>query len=615
MKEAEEPAGMNKGRSFYTITTLILAILGMIVIISVQRNFVSPVQVRQVNLNTRTGIAAPTATPGRLERPRLSDPPTQVEQGGLIFWGICMACHGDRGQGLTDEWRTLAYADDKDCWSSQCHGSSHPSQGFELPRSIPALVGESRLGKFMSARQLYDYVLAAMPWWNPGSLTPEQGWQVTTYLLKLNGSLPSGIFLDGIVASAIPIHRKLSLPQNDTLFALVFAGVLGLIVIGMVLNDTLAKNAEPAPLRRNMRRPSFISHLHPPAIPAAQARWRYTLGAGGIAVFLCFVLVVTGLLEMFYYIPTPTQAPATIETIHFFVPLGSLVRNLHYWSAQLLIVVSAIHLLRVVFTGAYSAHRRFNFVLGIILFTFLIILDFTGYVLRWDEGIRWALITGTNLVGTIPLVGPTIYQFVTGGIRVGPATLLRFYAWHIFALSAAAAFLLVWHIFRVRRDGGISAPVTGSTRSKNPIASLPGDTPESRHISARVPRSELIRREILGIIIVSVFLILLSTFAPAPLAAPIQDSLSLSTYTRAPWFFLWVQQLLKLGDPFLLGVMIPVLVLALITAFPYILPGAAGDEMGQWFPYGGRTAQFLITVLAIIILALTLLALLPSSNV
>ncbi len=88
-------------------------------------------------------------------------------------------------------------------------------------------------------------------------------------------------------------------------------------------------------------RPSFFHHLHPPTIPAPQARWRYTLGAGGMAVFLTLVVGVTGILEMFYYIPTPEQAALSVQTIAYLVPFGGLVRSLHYWSAQLLVGASS----------------------------------------------------------------------------------------------------------------------------------------------------------------------------------------------------------------------------------------------------------------------------------
>ena len=205
-------------------------------------------------------------------------------------------------------------------------------------------------------------------------------------------------------------------------------------------------------------RPNFFHHLHPPTIPAKQARLRYTLAAGGLAVFLGLVLLVTGLLEMFYYIPTPDQAALSIQTLTFLVPFGGLVRNLHFWAAQFLVIVSVVHLLRVILTGAYAPPRRFNYLLGMGLLVLAVLLDFTGYVLRWDEGIHWALVTGTNLVKSIPLLGNVLYRLVVGGTQPGPATLIRFYGWHIFGLTLAAGILVTWHIFRVRRDGGIAVP-------------------------------------------------------------------------------------------------------------------------------------------------------------
>jgi quinol-cytochrome oxidoreductase complex cytochrome b subunit len=397
------------------------------------------------------------------------------------------------------------------------------------------------------------------------------------------------------------VHRPLIPPQDDATFALIFAAILGLIMLGLIGQEALRRRllASPAApsggdrLREPSHRPNFVAHLHPPSIPAAQSRWRYTLGAGGMAVFLCLILVVTGLLEMFYYIPTPDQAAISIETIHFFIPLGALIRNLHYWSAQLLVIVAGIHLLRIIFTGAFSKPRRFNYLLGLGLFVFVLLLDFTGYVLRWDEGIRWALTAGTNLLSSIPLMGAGLFQFVVGGSQVGPSTLVRFYTWHIYALASVAGIVLIWHLFRVRRDGGIAAP-----------------PPAQRESPQRITRFELVRREVLGMFIAGVLLVVLSTFLPAPLAAPIRGNPTLATDTRAPWFFLWVQQLLKLGDPFLLGVLVPLGVVILLALIPYLLPASAPHELGRWFPRTGRVAQILIIILSLIILGLTLLAML-----
>jgi quinol-cytochrome oxidoreductase complex cytochrome b subunit len=343
-------------------------------------------------------------------------------------------------------------------------------------------------------------------------------------------------------------------------------------------------------------RPSFFHHLHPPSIPARQARFRYTLAAGGLAVFLVLILVVTGILEVFYYIPTPGEAALSIQTITFLVPFGGLVRNLHFWAAQFLVIVSIVHLLRVIFTGAYIPPRRFNYLLGMGLLILAVLLDFTGYILRWDEGIHWALVAGTNLVKSVPLVGPALYATLVGGGQPGPATLVRFYGWHIFGLMIVAGILVVWHIFRVRRDGGIAVP-----------------PPHLRQSQARISRNELVRREVLAMLLASVGLLLLSVFSPAPLAPPITASSLLPETIRAPWFFLWVQELLKLGSPFLWGVVVPVVMVTLVSLIPFILPKPLPSELGAWLPKGNRLAQVLFGLILLGVLILTLMALVPNS--
>jgi len=349
-------------------------------------------------------------------------------------------------------------------------------------------------------------------------------------------------------------------------------------------------------------RPNFFHHLHPPTIPAQQARWRYTLGAGGTAIFLMLVITITGMLEMFYYIPTPTEAGLSIQTITYLVPFGGLIRNLHFWSSQFLIIVSAVHLVRVVFTGAYIPPRRFNYLLGLVLFVVSILLNFTGYILRWDTGIQWALVVGTNLIKTIPLVGNFFYQILIGGAQPGSATLIRFYAWHIFGLAIIAVILIGWHAFRVRRDGGIALP-----------------PPKLRANPERISRFELVRRETLAMLLTSAALIIFSIFTPAPIAAPLQlsDSIRLSVSqsvdSRAPWFFLWVQQMLKWGDPFLWGVAIPLLVLLLLALIPYIFPKPVESELGRWFPASGRVAQITLAIIAVLIILLTIMGSVPVS--
>ena len=349
----------------------------------------------------------PASNAERLAKPALAAQASQLGQGAALYWGVCMACHGDRGQGLTNEWRAV-FGEDQNCWTSKCHAANHPPQGFSIPRDRlpPAVTGPGSLSRFTTAQQLYDYLVVTMPWWKPGSLTSEKGWQVTAYILKLNGALPQGVVLDPTVASAIPVHHLVAATQNDQAGELILAGLLGLVALVMLLQRFASRSAvvapsgaaiaveTPAPARS---RPNFLHHLHPPTIPAAQARWRYTLGTGGLAIFLFLVLLVTGILEMFYYIPTPDRATISIQTIAHFVPYGGLIRNLHYWGAQALVMVLFIHVLRITLTGAYKQPRRFNYLLGVSLLVLTVALDFTGYILRWDQGTSWALVVGTNL--------------------------------------------------------------------------------------------------------------------------------------------------------------------------------------------------------------------------
>jgi quinol-cytochrome oxidoreductase complex cytochrome b subunit len=341
-------------------------------------------------------------------------------------------------------------------------------------------------------------------------------------------------------------------------------------------------------------RPNFFHHLHPPSIPAAQAGWGYTLGAGGIAVFLTLVVLLTGALEMFFYVPTPQQAGESVQMITFLVPFGGLVRGLHYWSAQALMLFSLVHLARVVLTGAFTPPRRFNYLLGLGLLVLLLFLNFTGYVLRWDEGIRWALVVGTNLLKTIPGAGQALYGFVVGGAEPGAATLLRFYAWHVFGLMLAAVFTLGWHLFRVRRDGGIAAPA-----------------PQLRPERERISRFELTRREVFAMLAASAALLILTLLVSPPLEAPIAPG-SFSppgAEVRAPWFFLWVQQLLRYGDAFWMGIVLPVTFLGLVAALPYLFPYLPEEQKGRWLPPAGRAAQWIFLSLALVWLVLTLLEL------
>jgi quinol-cytochrome oxidoreductase complex cytochrome b subunit len=533
---------------------------------------------------TATPQITPTFDSSRLAQPPTVYPPVQADTGAQTYWGMCMSCHGDKGQGLTEDWKNSFPPEEKNCWDSGCHASDAPANSFELPQTgIPALAGAGALARFSNSFELYRHIHENMPFARAGSLTSAEAWSLTAYVLRMNDREAQGFTLSESNGAAISVHHKVTPPASQIPGALILVGVLILAAIGVNIQQAATG------------KPNFFHHLHPPSIPAAQSRFRYTLGAGGAAVFLSFILLVTGLLEMYYYVPTSAQAAISVQTITNLVPFGGLIRNLHFWSAQFLVIVISIHLLRVTLTGAYASPRKFNHVLGVALLAIILLLDFTGYVLRWDEGIHWALVVGANMLKTIPFIGEGLYRFVIGGSEPGDSTLIRFYAWHIFGLMLGVVILMVWHTFRVRRDGGIAIP-----------------PPTERKENDRITRFDLLRREVLAMTVAAVILILFSLLIPAPIKQPITSFNIMSGDSHAPWFFLWIQYLLKFGDPFVMGILIPIFVVLVLGSLPYILPNAKREELGTWFPRGNRIAQILAVLIMAVILALTILGAIPN---
>ncbi len=135
----------------------------------------------------RPPLMAATPTPDRLAQPTLPPLPSQADYGAQVYWLSCLPCHGDKGQGLTDEFRQAYPPEDRNCWQSGCHGKRPYENGFQLPEKVPAVIGKDTIQKFSNAAALQAYIRAAMPYWKPGSLSDEEAWQVTAFLLRENG--------------------------------------------------------------------------------------------------------------------------------------------------------------------------------------------------------------------------------------------------------------------------------------------------------------------------------------------------------------------------------------------------------------------------------------------
>ncbi len=202
---------------------------------------------------------------------------------------------------------------------------------------------------------------------------------------------------------------------------------------------------------------NIFFHLHPVKISRRSLKATYTLGLGVLTTFLFIQLALTGVLLMFYYVPSVERAFVDIVELQTQVPFGQILRNLHRWGAHLMVITTILHMVRVFYTGAYKPPREFNWVVGVVLLLLTLGASFTGYLLPWDQLAFWAITVGTSIAAYEPTMGRTIQQILLGGPEVGQESLTRFYALHIMVIPALMALLIALHLWRVRKDGGLAA--------------------------------------------------------------------------------------------------------------------------------------------------------------
>ncbi len=198
---------------------------------------------------------------------------------------------------------------------------------------------------------------------------------------------------------------------------------------------------------------NFFLHVYPVKVSRRTLSFRSTYRLGFIATVLFFVLFVSGMYLMFFYVPSVTEAYLNMHALSTSVAFGQLVRNVHRWSGHLMVLVVFLHLVRVFYSGAYRRPRQFNWVIGVGLLLCTLALSFTGYLLPWDQLAYWAVTVGTNVAGYTPLLGDQVRHLFLGGQDVTGATLLRFYVLHVYLVPGLLVLLLGVHIWRVRKDG------------------------------------------------------------------------------------------------------------------------------------------------------------------
>ena len=197
---------------------------------------------------------------------------------------------------------------------------------------------------------------------------------------------------------------------------------------------------------------SFALHIYPVKVRRRELNFSYSWYLGVASTVLFGSLVASGIYLMFFYLPSPSSAYGDIQTIQTQVAFGQFIRNVHRWSAHLMVLTVAAHMAKMFYRGAYKSPREANWTIGVILLVMTLLLSFTGYLLPWDQLAYWAVTVGSSMADFVPFIGGNVREVLLGGDQVGAQTLLRFYVFHVAVLPLALVGLLMIHLWRWRKD-------------------------------------------------------------------------------------------------------------------------------------------------------------------
>lgn len=363
---------------------------------------------------------------------------------------------------------------------------------------------------------------------------------------------------------------------------------------------------------------NFFLHIHPVKVHTNTIRPLYTMGLGVMSFVLFVILVVTGILLMFYYVPSTQQAYDRMLDLRGSVAFGTFLRNMHRWAAHGMVAVVFLHMCRVFFTGSYKKPREFNWVLGVLLFLVTLFLSFTGYLLPWDQLAFWAITVGAAIAGYAPVVGDQIRFLLLGDADVGQEALLRFYVLHVAVLPALLTMLIAVHFWRIRKDGGLSRPEESPEDGELPEPAVPAP---NRNYGlqgivrlkfkqlARTPDNtvyswpNLLMAELFVFVVTLAVILVLSLFFDAPLEEPV-NVMHPPNPAKAPWYFLGLQELVSYSA-FWGGVGIPGLAVAALLLAPYLDRSTKG--VGVWFSRHRLLANTLFLTFVIVNIGLIII--------
>lgn len=362
---------------------------------------------------------------------------------------------------------------------------------------------------------------------------------------------------------------------------------------------------------------NFFLHFHPVKCHKNSIDPFYTLGLGVISASLFFLLTLTGVILMFFYIPAEDRAYDIMKDWQDTTPFAQFYRNMHRWSAHMMVLFVFLHMSRVFYTGSYKGERKFNWVVGVILMVLTLLLSFTGYLLPWDQLAFWAVTVGSEIAGYAPNLPGFEYNInrvmLLASTTVGQDALIRFYVLHVALLPLLAGTLIGVHFWRIRKDGGLSRPpddfrpypyrvvqrsdtketfAPGVKRTYGLVELVRGSCPtvDKGPYNYVFTWPYLLRAELVAFLFTVVLVTGLS-FIDAPLEEPANPTAPPNP-SKAPWYFLGLQEMVSYSA-FWGGVGIPGLIVLGLMLIPYFDRNPKGT--GYWFHRSRYFAIFLYT--------------------
>jgi ubiquinol-cytochrome c reductase cytochrome b subunit len=309
---------------------------------------------------------------------------------------------------------------------------------------------------------------------------------------------------------------------------------------------------------------TFLLHIKPTYYHESVTRFTHTFRLGLLSTWLFFIETITGIFLMIWYAPSPDRAYDDMIRLLSNVPFGQFMRDLHRLGAEAMVAIVTLHMVRTYLTGSYKAPRQFTWFTGVVLLVITLFLSFSGYLLPWDQLAFWAVTIGTSMAEAVPpaIVGETVNLLARGAPDIGANGLLRFYLLHVFFLPLLLFLFFFVHYYKVVHFG-ISLPANEEEVGQDTANKVPADRRVYFLPDVMIDETSLL------IAFTTILVAVTAFFFQAPLES-IANPQSTPLHTVAPWYFYWLQGMLKIADKTIAGVILPGVLLVLLMAIPYL---------------------------------------------